>query len=57
MKYITYSGHNEVLVTTEGDEADFLVEYFLNSDRDKEDYDREQTQDVCVSITTKFEIW
>lgn len=53
---VTYSCNNEVIVTTETQEAKMLKIYFDNGGRDIDDYDREIHTDVAVDISNRLRI-
>ena len=55
--FIVYSGHSEVIVTTKKKEAQTLKEWFVESDRDIEDYDREECNDACVEVRAELRVY
>ena len=56
--FITYEGEDgEVLVTTHEKEAAFLVEYFDNGGRKRDEYDRNSWPDVCaISVESRMRV-
>lgn len=52
---ITYSGNGEFLVCEQEAEAQMLTDYFIEGDRDLEDYDREIFEGY-VSISSQVKL-
>lgn len=53
---VTYTGHDEVLVTTEANERAFIKEYFKNGFRNVENYDREVGVSAHVKQSMRCEV-
>ena len=57
MKFVIYSGNHEVLVTTKKKEAKLIEECFgKTGDRDLEDYDRDESVDIAVCVTSGLKV-
>ena len=56
MHLVVYSDGEEVLVTTQCFEADFLHEYFEEGGRGLDTYDRREFENV-VEIKAKARVW
>ncbi|KKN88802.1 hypothetical protein LCGC14_0244090 [marine sediment metagenome] len=54
MGLIVYSGANESIICTEGTEAECLRKYFSPGDRDVDDYDREESRNNIVVVTSSL---
>jgi len=58
MKYVIYTGENEIIVTTPKNEARTIVEAFDEGGRKKKDYDRRILQDSAVFISSEVKtLW
>ena len=48
--FILYEGYNDILITTLEREAIMIKEWFIDTDRDLEEYDRSEINDSAVNI-------
>ena len=53
---ITYTGNSEMLICSPDKENLLLKEYFIEADRELEDYDREEHQET-LQITPQLRTW
>ena len=51
---ITFSSPDEVIVTTKENEPETVKAYFTEGGRNIQDYDREETDDLAIAITSRL---
>lgn len=54
--FVVYDGFGEILITTKEAEAEMIKEWFIDADRDLDEFDREECDEPVLLLRSEIKI-